>query len=325
MPSIYNFTNLTREANFYGIIFVTGTGIISNILNIRVSMRKELQKTSMGFYNIFLSVINMFILILYASIFFPPTIGLNDLTLTYKFACILMPYLVFVFLQVNGWILVMISYERVKALSYKIPRSIRVRQTIYKKKVSLKILGIFIVTCILNSPGFFFGIATQTHFDTVSNTTNVITVCTSSPLIVQIRDLARSMLRIVIPLILQVILSIILIRKLLHVKNILTTSISLKREYRYALTIVFLNGTYIVTDLITLICTILLNTYGYNQTLISNTSTESAVSSFAFVISLLLTFFTLCSFLFVANLLSNKKFRKETQKSFAFNSKRNKK
>ena len=194
----------------------------------------------------------------------------------------------------------------------------RADHTLKKKKLSLIILGLFLAICVLNSIGFFYHIETQTVFDQTTNNTIIVSSTCSpwTPLIGIIRDSVVAVSRVILPLILLVITNILLVRKLLKVKNVLTTSISLRREYKFALTITILNFIYAFSNLVSLVSLVLINVYGYNQTYVSTTSDESAIASFVYICANLFATFTNCDLLFFVNLLSNKKFRKEAQKIF---------
>ena len=98
-------------------------------------------------------------------------------------------------------------------------------------------------------------------------------------LIINNIDSISSLFRVVLPIVIQTVISCILIYKL-SVLKINVTTLSLKKEYRFTFTMVIINLLFIFSQLLLLIGLIFTNIYGYNQTYISTTSNESAVSSF---------------------------------------------
>ena len=77
--------DLTKETNslvFNGVIIICPIGIITNLMNIKVSRSEEIQKTSMSFFNIRLSIFNILLIIFVGFIIsFPPSIGEQMVTL----------------------------------------------------------------------------------------------------------------------------------------------------------------------------------------------------------------------------------------------------
>ena len=107
MPSIYNFTNSTHTVEFYGSLGVCIFGTITNLANLQVSSRKEMRLTTMGFYNILISMFNLLIIYFNLTMFFPQSIGRTQVINTSTWACILIPYLFRVFSYkwaASGWV-----------------------------------------------------------------------------------------------------------------------------------------------------------------------------------------------------------------------------
>jgi hypothetical protein len=74
-------TNLRYSFTFYSLIIVCTFGLFTNILNILLSLRKEIQKTTMGYYNIIMSIFNILTLAT-RMLFIFPTIGETGIILT---------------------------------------------------------------------------------------------------------------------------------------------------------------------------------------------------------------------------------------------------
>ena len=303
MPSKYNFTNLTVTLGFYSIIAVSAFGILTNLLNIQVSFRKEMRKTAMGFYNIIISTINCIYLCVVL-------INGNYLS-TSQYACVLIPYFIRVMYQMSSWLNVMVLFDRMILISYNKRRMHEVDKVEFNlRKVSLLVLGLLAILCLINVPNLLFRLQTQTYYNSVTNTTVVYLPCTSDSIIVLIRDILSSISRVFLPLIIGTIINGVLITKLLRYTPT-TDVVSQDRELKFAKTIIILNVIYGVSNLISVVTLILINVYGYNQTLISTTSNESAISSFAYVCANIFGAFINCDLIFFVNILSNKRFREE--------------
>jgi hypothetical protein len=159
MASKENFANLTLTVGLYAILFISGMGIITNILNIRVCLGKKTRNTAMGFYNFITAI--FYICYLTLVIFAP------SLRNTYTWACILLPYAVRVFYQMTSWLNVMVSFDRLfLSYTYK-PHHNVANKNLNKKKFSLIILGIFLILICVNVSGVFY------HLETQQSTTEV--------------------------------------------------------------------------------------------------------------------------------------------------------
>ena len=318
MPSTINLTNATHLFEFYAVLIVSTIGFITNLMNIHVS--SKIQKTSMGLYNILLSICNI-IGIFFVNIlnFFPQSIGEKELILTSDLACKLIPYFTRLFPQLHAWLNIMISFDRLILMSYGNLNAYKNRSPYLKdgKRIIQIALGLFLLICVLNLPGFLFQLKSLTQIDKVTNQTTISFQCASTPLIMLIRDLIPIIFRNVLPLIIQLAISAMLILKLSKLK-INVNTLSLKREHKFTFTIVILNLIFIITDIMFIICFILLNIYGYNPTFVSTTSNESAIVSFVYLCILFGTVFAVFDLLFVVNLLTNRKFFKEARKMYWF-------
>ena len=314
MPSTINLTDATHKLEYFSFIIIGGIGLITNLLNILVSTKKEIKKTNMGFYNIILSIFNVFAL-LSRTLQIMPSIGQQDLLLTSQVACITIPYFARLSSQICLWINVLISFDRLFLMSYENFAAYKNRYIKDSKKQLKMITVIFFILSMVNIPGTFFHLETQKTFNNATNLTTVSIECTSTALIVVIRDSLSVIFRILLPLVIQVIISYILVYKLLRLE-INVNSLSLKREYKFTFTIVILNVLFIFTDLLILIGLILINVYGYNQTYISTSSNQSAIASFFYLCSVVFALFNICDCLFFVNLVTNMKFRKEFKKIF---------
>jgi len=293
MPATIDLSQLTYTFEFYSVLIVCTLGFLTNFMNVHVSFKKEIQKTTMGFYNIFMSLSSVFGIIFIGFLtFFPQSIGTNLLTKS-DLSCRLIPYLARIFPQVNAWLNVMVSFDRVILMTYANRADYNNRPTHLKEKSKLIriVLILFLVILTINMPGLFFYLTPQTTtIDPITNLTKVLSPqCTATNLIVIFRDSVVMASRMVLPLIIQLALSAYLIYKLLKLE-INATTLSLKKEYTFTLTVVIFNMIFILSDGITLTTTVLINVYGYTQTYVSSVSNESAIASFAYVVSIMFHF-----------------------------------
>jgi hypothetical protein len=316
MASTINLTTTTYDFQFYAYIFLGSFALLSNILNIAVSCRNTLRKTNMCFYNVIMSTFNILIII---SRFFSstPSFGLSDFLLVSRVTCVLIPYLSRVVSQASVWIYVFISFDRTILMSYKNMEAFKNRSPHFreKNKLMLLIMGLIVLILLINTPSLFYYISNQTSFNPLTNQTTISVSCTAAPIVSLLRDLVSILSRLVLQLIFKSILTFILVYKLLKLK-INVTTLSLKREYVFTFTISILNIISILSELFVLVAYLFINIYGYNQTYISTTSNESAIASFVYVCSVVISLFLLVDLLFIINLITNKEFRKEAKKLF---------
>jgi hypothetical protein len=301
MPSNYNFTDVSLTVGYYSIVIICFVGYLTNVLNILVSMRQEMRKTAMGFYNTIISSFNIVYLVL----------ALFQGSLTSSvYACVLIPYFTRIIYQISTWSNVLVLFDRMILISKKM-KSLKSNDDIFNmKKVSIIILALFAIVCVINLPNLFFYLQSQTLFNPLTNSTIVYVSCTSSANMMLIRDTMTIISRVALPLVSEVVINTILIRNLFKLNKI-TTTVSHNREYRFAKTIIILNVIYGFSNCILATTIIFINIYGYNQTYISTTSDESAIASLAYVCANMLVIFINCDLVFFVNMMTNKKYREE--------------
>jgi hypothetical protein len=313
MPSTIDLTNLTVSFQYYSTISVGSIGFMANLMNIHVCMSSEIQKTSMGFSNICLSITQIFTIIIICFLnFYPQPFGVPNLLITSTLACKLIPFFSRIFPQVGAWINVFMSFDRLIVMHYENMDAYKKRPNLIKTKMNLSFIFFMltIIVSIINFPSLLYEVTG------VGNNVTNVTVFMCAPPSVNIgllRDFIPLFVRIVIPSVLQIVMSVILVNKLLKLK-INVNTLSLKREYKYTFTIIVLNIVYIFTDLMAIASLISINVYGYNQTYISKTSNESAIASFIYIFVIIFVIFIICDLLFFVNLFTNKKFQREAKR-----------
>ena len=82
-------TQIKIQLVFYSVIILASIGIISNLLNILVSLRKSIFKSNMGFYNIVMLTLNISTMIISYEEYLPLIIGFSSLSVISNYGCIL--------------------------------------------------------------------------------------------------------------------------------------------------------------------------------------------------------------------------------------------
>ena len=166
MSSQLNFTKATHLAEFYFCTIICNIGIVANLLNILVSTRKELQKNTMGFYNIVMSIFNILALIFRGYLtLFSQSINQPMLMLTSTFACVFISFFSKIFRFMSSWLLVMLTLDRLVCVSYK--NTLGFLKD--KRNLSWVVVVLLCVVSFLNLPSFFFYISKTTKYSNATN------------------------------------------------------------------------------------------------------------------------------------------------------------
>jgi hypothetical protein len=301
---------------FYSGATLSSIFIVGNVLNILICTRKTLIEEMIGFYNIIVSVFNIITIIMLNLIVFPTTLNYQDLTTFSIFSCISIMYFTRVSAQMSSWLYVFLSLDRyLCVVNFKKLKSILKD----KKKISLILLTLFVTTLVINSPNFLLSLANVSAFDSQTNQTQVSIVCTATSSILLTRNMIVIVFRIVLPLILQIIFSVLLIYKLFKTRESVAAGIdrNMKKEYRFARIIIWLNICFIITQTPFMIATIYFSVLGVRAVYpISETASNSlAISSLVFFMTNVFSSYMFGSLFFV-NLLTNRIFKNEVRLIF---------
>ncbi len=255
------YASLITSLEYYSCLTLANIGIIANILNILLSSRKNIQKITMGFYNILMSIFNILLLIFAGYVtLFPVTLGQPQLISSSHYGCNILAYVIRVTIQMIQWLNLMITCDRMlcvwTATSATVARRFEFIKS--KRKLFLIVTALFAISCLLNIINVFFKIeqrsmlvaavvgeenSTQTHYN--------YTECVSTSLINMISVTSAVFTRIIFPIVLQVLMNAILIYKLFVVKKRLRILVmsqrSLVKEYKFALNVIVLNGFYVLS------------------------------------------------------------------------------
>ena len=301
-----NLKTVQGQFGYYSCLLMGNIGLISNLLNIVVCMRrKKIRRVSMGFYNPLMSLFNILNMIFAYLYFLPVGMGLESLFFRSDYHCILLSYLGRICVQMSSWLNIMLSLDRTISITY--PN----RFTWHKNRSLLIkiVLGILLVISVINVPNLMFEVV-EVQTTTSENVTVITKSCTcKEPIIGVIRDSIAQLMRTVIPLVLEFGLSSVLIYKLIRTRSNLSVQRSLYRDYKFSLTILMLNLMFFITHFPLFISLVYLNAMNYYHP--SRTTTKSFV--LASFLNILATVFATWMYatVFFVNLAFNKHFKNE--------------
>jgi hypothetical protein len=206
-----------------------------------------------------------------------------------------------------SWINALINLDRMICVMYVN----NVKFIKNKYILSCIVLAIFTIISLIDVPNLFYNITTISTFENSTNQTMSKSECSSTNLIMTLRDFLGISIRVLIPFLSYAFMNTILIYKLFKSRNSVQTitNRSFEREYKFTFTIIILNILFILTETPFIISLIFMNKYGYNQTFIDALSNESAIAMLAHVCSYVFSSFFYVTLFFV-NFSTNKIFRK---------------
>ena len=167
-----NLDDLQKQISYYSCLTIGSIGLISNLINMAVCMRKKIGKEAMGFYNPLMSLFNILSLISGILQLFPTSIGQNDLIVASNYHCILMSYLTRVSIHMSSWLNIMLSLDRTISITH--PN----RFTWHKDRGMLVkiVFGILMVILVINVPNLMFGVIVV-ETTTSENVTLITKLC----------------------------------------------------------------------------------------------------------------------------------------------------
>ena len=104
--------DLGATIDHYFALITIPVGIIFNTLSVFIFLRKNLNKTNMGFFNFCLSISNSFTLIYFIFVSDSRIFFSYDLKIKNDFLCRIIPFLRRVIREVSPWIEVLITFDR---------------------------------------------------------------------------------------------------------------------------------------------------------------------------------------------------------------------
>jgi hypothetical protein len=297
-----NTIDLTQESyylEFYMCILIANFGFITNILNILVCLRKEIRKMPMGFYNINISLNNIMILIVSCYLyFFSQSIGKKEIINMSMYTCLFLPFFSKLFVTISLFLDMMLTFDRLVCFSV----NYRTHFINNRKKCTQIVVVMYVIGSAINTTCFTGYLENQSKLDSTTNQTVDNFICSYSDLIEFIQDSIFSLISIIAPLIIQIVMSCMIIYKLYKMTNQPNVhTLDQKKEKRFAFTVVVLNILSIIGHIPLPISVVIASIYGYDSSLISTTSNESAIASFAFICSIAFGIFFKFTLLFFVN------------------------
>ena len=295
--------HIQNQIIFYTCITNVPIGIVSNLLNVAVCMRKKIRKEAMGFYSPLMSLFNILSLTTGTLQIFPATMGQKDLLLSSDYHCMLLMYFCRVSIHMSSWLNIMLSLDRTISITY--PH----RFTWHKDRAMLVkiVIGLLLVISVLNVPNLIFSVVVV-KMPISQNLTLLTRMCSCKYLYVAvISDFVSQLIRTALPIVIEFALNIVLIYKLVKSRSNLSFQRSLYRDYKFSFTIVMLNLMFFITQTPLLISLIYLNSLNYYAAF------YSADLFLAYFLNVLATLFASSMFvsLFFVNLAFNKRFTNE--------------
>ena len=292
---------------FYTVIIISNVGILANILNILLSLRKRIySKSNMGFYNILISVANIISFSTSYVQYLPPIVKWTNLLLVSNFSCIIINYSVQVAVRMSSWINVMISIDRMVCVCF--PNKFMFLNK--KKNILIILFGLFVSMTIFSGLNAFLKVINiQTSFNYTTNTSKITPFCTSNKNALLIRDIIGIFTRSVLPIVLQIISSTIILHTLIKSRKNINLSRSMKNEYKFAFTILILNALFIISQTPLIVSLVYLNVIGYDESAPVNTS-QLAIGNFFHTATVAIGTYMFISIFFV-NMIFNKIYRRE--------------
>ena len=298
---------LEDEIAYYTTILILPIGIVLNILTAVVFLRKGLNKTNMGFFYFWTSVLFAFTLIFYFFIYNSSIMFNYDLTLVNNASCKIVTLMKRATRNLPPWLLVIISVERYLHLKFKFNKDFKNKKLIF---FSLFIVIAFLMF-IINITNFFYYLENGTNSTLVFNDTS-IKECTASEDLKFIAILTAATFRSLIPIFLLIVLNGFIISKLIANTRLLKESKKkeakmFRREYHFTFMTLVLSSFFVVLNLPDAVCHLVRNTY---SSVNSQDTKTLAIIDFIWDITYDVSNFYYSSFFFI-NLLFNSIFRKE--------------
>ena len=316
--SIYDFTKLTYAIQFWSCVIICPIGWYANLVNIVVCCEKEMQKFTISFYNIFMSIFNMVSLACLIVLLFPQSIGNQALYLRSNMSCKIIPYAVTLSQEMSAWLSVMVTFDRLIYISYQN----RFKFLKEKNKIACLLGVLFFILSLSNIPSLFYSLKTTNTLDSTPSSNITVVECTASPSLSLLRNSLAIVMRTIFPMILQYAINGILIYNVFkrgQESEIQTENEKQKEEKKFARTIIYMNIFELVIQAPVIVCFIVVTNFGgLENTFISTKSNQAAFANLAFICSYILLQINYVSLLFV-NMITSDKFHGAFRKYYLNN------
>jgi hypothetical protein len=255
-----NLQKITNLFVYYSFLTLSNLSFLSNILNILVCSRMKIRKNTFSLYNTFMSLFNMLSLVFSYLIYFPSSIGRQDLLLKSTLNCLLITYFNKICVQMCSWLNVSLSIDRTICVAF--PNRFLFHKR--KRNIILMCSSLFLVICLVNVENFLGNITIRTYLASAENRTLSFLYCISLSPVGPVSDIISQVMRTVLPVLLEFLLNAILIYKLWRSRSRnVQVKRSLYRDYKFAFLIVILNFLFLITQTPLMVVTIYICVINY--------------------------------------------------------------
>ena len=251
--------DLGNKIDYYFALITIPIGIIFNTLSVFIFLRKNLNKTNMGFFNFCLSISNSFTLIYFIFVSDSKIFFNYDLKIKHDVLCRIIPFIRRVIREVSPWIEVLITFDRL--IYVKFPTRFKF---MHKKLILAEIMGLMLlILSVISIENFFYSIRTTVKIipaptsknmtnNTIEPKSDLSSTCTGSNDILLASDLISIILRTFIPIITMVVLNYILISFVLHTKSKMKNNQNkayCSRQLNFTLTVIAMDMYFLALNL----------------------------------------------------------------------------
>jgi hypothetical protein len=236
------FVTSTISGDYLGLITLTSTtiGVFLNALTFLIFLRKRLNKTTMGFFYraicAFLIIFHLNQVIRQSSI-----LARNDIQMTIV-GCKLSLYLTRTTFQMDSWLHVIMSIDRLIAIKY--PNKFLFLTN--RKFLLAIVLGLAIFLTFLNMGNAFLELRVTTTTQASTNTTTTTRVCTGTNLVLFVSDGISTMSRTVVPFFLMLLLDSCLVCTVFASRKKVNQTAQSRKEYQFAFSVLMFNFIFLI-------------------------------------------------------------------------------
>lgn len=244
------YINLSNNVDMYYKLSIVPIGILSNLITILVSMQKGMNKTNMGFFYNCIATANIAQLVFYLFIQKSKHIFNYDLYLLSDVSCKIFKFLRRIIRQLSPLIDTVMTLERFMSVYYP-SRMANWRN----KSLPIKfIISGILIFAFIDTSNLFYYLETKVHNSHDLAQNFATKVCTSSRQVLEFSDIGANVLRLFLPFILMSILNMLIIKKMIGSKsklglNLVTNSLSSKRQNNFTIAVINMNGMFLILNL----------------------------------------------------------------------------
>ena len=291
---------------FYFYITTIPIGMLLSLTSVFVFARKEFKKTTIGLYNITISIVSLILLVILFTINYRESIG-KDILTSSSLNCTAFSFLIRFFGQFPSWLQILVSMDRLFCISYPL----RYKDTRYKlTKITCLLIILFILLLFLNILNVFTRLEEIVELNATTNHTTTQKSCAGPRNLVLLRDGLTLLLRLILPLILLALFNSAIAYKLVRIRKEFSNFNSfMVKEYKFTISTLVLNLFYMGSLLIHLVIVIVFKSIEYDLDYANGVAQLDKINRFFYMGLSMLVYNYICNF--VVNIRTNVYFRKE--------------